>query len=226
MNFPGNFRHIGTVDVDGLRRKVEELSPEQWGAFALRQKRYEVHRDTETIGLVFDPDFRHSHPTKLPALEMFAGHLVPALEMAAAHYEQNPPGDSLVEQFGLGYFVRATLVRLKAGGEIAPHQDNNFSLVHSHRLHLPVITNDKVTFSVGKEMQHLPAGALVEINNRRMHAVRNDGDEDRVHVILDFVLPGEKCCCGARLHPDTVCSPQACRATDHLQVPCECYPER
>ena len=226
MNFPGAFRYIGSMEIAELRELVRQLTPQQWAGFSLRQNRYEVHRDTQTIGLVFDPDFRHTHPTRLPALEVFQESLQPALAMAAVFYEQSPRGEKLVSQFGLGYFIRATLVQLKAGGSIAPHQDNNFSLTHSHRIHLPVITNDRVQFTVGDETMSLPAGDLYEINNRRIHSVQNRSDEDRVHVILDFVLPGEKCCCGMKLHPQTLCSPQACAPTDHLQVPCNCFPER
>jgi hypothetical protein len=226
MNFPGSFRYIGGVEIAEIRKLVMQLTPPQWAGFPLRQKRYEVHRDTQTIGLVFDPDFRHTHPTRLPALEVFQESLRPALEMAAVFYEESPRGQELVKQFGLGYFVRATLVQLKAGGSIAPHQDNNFSLTHSHRIHLPVITNDQVLFTVGDDTMSLPAGDMYEINNRRMHSVQNRSEEDRVHVILDFVLPGEKCCCGVTRHPRTLCSPKACEPTDHLKIPCNCFPER
>lgn len=225
MNFAGNFLHLGSVDTDAIRQQVDMLTEQQWSSYALRQNRYEVHRDTETIGLVFDPDFRHSHPTRLPALDIFHDALYPALTLVAGHYENLERSQALTQRFGLGYFIRATLVRLKAGGSIEPHQDMNFSLAHSHRVHLPVVTNDRVFFTVGKETMAMPAGELYEINNRRRHGVTNDSGEDRVHVILDFVLPGEKCCCGTRRHPDTMCSPQACVATDRLQVACNCSPE-
>jgi hypothetical protein len=41
-----------------------------------------------------------------------------------------------------------------------------------------------------------------------VHLVANNGDEDRVRVIMDFVLPVEKCCCGEKRHPDALCSPR------------------
>ncbi|HZW60071.1 MAG TPA: aspartyl/asparaginyl beta-hydroxylase domain-containing protein [Woeseiaceae bacterium] len=225
MNFAGNFRHLGGVDIAALRQQVLALDEQQWSSYSLRQKRYEVHRDTETIGLVFDPDFRHSHPTRLPALDIFHDELYPALTMVAGHYENTAQGRELAQKFGLGYFIRATLVRLRPGGTIDAHQDNNFSLTHSHRVHLPVLTNEQVLFTVGRETLAMPAGELYEINNRRMHSVHNGSSEHRVHFILDFVLRGEKCCCGELLHPDTMCSPQACMATDRQQVPCHCHPE-
>lgn len=225
MNFPGNFFHIGDIEIAELKNLVLNLTDEQWDNFSLRQKRYEVHQHTQSIGLVYDPDFRHSHPTRLPTLDMFEAELKPVLWMTADHFEQTEKGKQLIKENGVGYFVRATLVRLKAGGSIAEHRDMNFSLTHSHRVHLPIVTNDEVWFSVGSETINMHEGQLYEINNRRLHSVDNKGSDDRVHLILDFVLPSERCCCGEKLHPDTRCSPQACKETDRWNTPCECYPE-
>lgn len=225
MNFPGNFVHIATVDVAELKQRVLGVPEEQWRTEAFRQQRYEVHRETQTISLVFDPDFRHTHPTKLPALQQFASLLRPVLERTADHFDESPKGKALMEQFGIGYFVRANLVRLRPGGSIAPHKDNNFSLAHSHRIHVPLLTNVAVTFTVGDETVHMPEGEIYEINNRRLHSVSNLGSEDRVHLIMDYVLPGERCCCGEKLRPQAMCNPQACRDTDIFRIPCNCHPE-
>jgi len=225
MNFAGNFVHIANVDVAVLKQLVLDLPDQKWQSESFRQQRYEVHRDTETINLVFDPDFRHTHPTKLPALQMFEPSMRSALAIAADHYDQSTKGQALIEQFGLGYFIRANLVRLKSGGEIAAHTDGNFSLVHSHRIHLPIITNDEVWFAVGSETVNLKEGELYEINNRRVHSVKNVGSEDRVHLIMDYVLPGEKCCCGEKHHPLTACNSQACLEMDQFRIPCTCFPE-
>ena len=225
MNFPSNFLHIANIDITVLKQLVLDLPDQQWHSDSFRQQRYEVHRDTQTINLVFDPDFRHTHPTKLPALEMFEPSMRPALAETADHYDQSRKGQALFEEFGLGYFIRANLVRLKSGGKINPHRDGNFSLVHSHRTHLPIITNDEVWFTVGSETVNLKEGELYEINNRRTHSVRNAGSVDRVHLIMDYVLPGEKCCCGEKHHPLTACNPQACRETDQFKISCTCFPE-
>jgi len=144
MNFPGNFFHIGDIEIAELKGLVLSLTDEQWDNFSLRQKRYEVHQHTQSIGLVYDPDFRHSHPTRLPTLDIFEAELKPVLWMTADHFEETEKGKQLIKENSAGYFVRATLVRLKAGGSIAEHRDMNFSLTHSHRVHLPIVTNDAV----------------------------------------------------------------------------------
>jgi hypothetical protein len=225
MNFPGNFLHIADIDVTALKQLVLDVPEEQWQNEAFRQQRYEVHRSTQTINLVFDPDFRHTHPTRFPALQTFEPAMRAALGIVADHYEGSAKGQELLNNSKLGYFIRANLVRLLAGSEITPHKDGNFSLAHSHRVHLPIITNDDVWFTVGAETVNLREGGLYEINNRRTHSVRNAGSQNRVHLILDYVLPGEKCCCGEKLHPQTVCNAQACLETDQFRIPCTCFPE-
>jgi hypothetical protein len=79
MNFAGHFVHIGDVDVAALKQRVLDLPEEQWQGEQFRQQRYEVHRDTRTVSLVFDSDFRHTHPTRMPALQIFESYLRPIL---------------------------------------------------------------------------------------------------------------------------------------------------
>lgn len=225
MNFDGNFRLLGSVDIRPLQQLVRQLTSADWENETARQRRYEAHRDTQSIGLVYDYDFRHVKATRRPALQRFEAGMRPALAMIASDFEGSPGGRELCAKYGPGYFVRASLVRLDAGAEIAAHQDLNFSLAHSHRLHLPVITNENVWFTVGSETRNLREGEVVEINNRRVHQVSNGGTAGRVHLILDFVLRGEQCCCGKKLHPGVVCNPRLCLETDRLKVPCNCFPE-
>jgi hypothetical protein len=151
MNFSGNFSFIGNIEISELRKLVLSLTDEQWDDFSIRQNLYEVHQNTKAIGLVYDLDFRHSHPTRLPTLAMFEEALRPVLMKTAAHYEESETGKQLIQGNKLGYFIRASLVKLMAGRDIAAHRDMNFSLTHSHRVHLPIITNDEVWFTVGKE---------------------------------------------------------------------------
>src|SRR5210317_2021418 len=121
MNFSGNFSFFGKIEIDDLKDLVLSLTDKQWEDFSIRQNIYEVHQHTKTIGLVYDLDFRHSHPTRLPALKLFEAELRPALAMIADHYETSETGKKLVEENGLGYFIRASLVLLSAGSSIAEH---------------------------------------------------------------------------------------------------------
>jgi hypothetical protein len=225
LNFLGNFRKIGDAEIAPIAGLVQQLTVEDWTVEDTRQKRYEVHQDTQFIGLVYDEDFRHMNATKRPIMDVFQPVLHPVFAQIAQYYESAP---DIYVKFGKpvqGYFVRVSLVNLVPGGEIAEHRDKNFSLAHSHRIHIPIVTNEDVLFNVNGEVIHMKAGEMYEINNRRNHSVFNKGSEGRVHLILDWVFPWEPCCCSYKTHPDIPCSPDACIETDRLRTPCNCFPE-
>jgi hypothetical protein len=54
------------------------------------------------------------------------------------------------------------------------------------RLHIPIVTNDKVVFTVGGENLHLRPGRLYYVNFAKVHYVRNDGREPRLHLVMDL----------------------------------------
>ena len=102
--------------------------------------------------------------------------------------ELKPVFDYIADYFGNdGYIVRALFARLAAHGRIDSHTDGLFSLLKCHRIHIPIITNDQVVFSIGGEEKVLGEGEMWEINNATLHAVDNHSDEDRIHLIIDWV---------------------------------------
>ena len=186
MYFDGEFRHIGTVDPQPLVRAVEELGEEAWQEFVRRQEKFAPHRQTQTIPLLYDNDMRHSDPTPWPRLAPLLPVFQPVLDMIE---KAHPPAAGSGKD---GYFVRIILTRLSPGAVITPHRDHGPSMLRSHRYHLAITTNERVEFGIENAMQHFAAGEIWEINNRKYHAVRNLGQEGRVHLILDYVVPGEE----------------------------------
>ena len=191
MDIGRDARRIGVFDIDTLVAGIRALTPEQWLADDHRQKVFDAHSSTRAIMLIGDADFRHQDPTVHDAYRVFAPQLTPLIRHVHAYYAQTLRQRTLIDQYGTGYFVRAILTRLPAGAQIGPHIDEGHSLKRSHRIHIPVITNRDAMFRVGDPTLHMQVGEMWEINNRRIHAVRNDGSEARVHLIMDYVQPGE-----------------------------------
>ena len=193
MHFDQQFKKIADIDVSELKSLVNTLTQEQWDQHSLRQEIFDVHSHTETIPLIFDQDFRHRFQTVQPAFTLFEQSLQPIMSAIKKYFLTHTPttkGDrpNRVEK---GYFVRIILVKLSAKGEINPHKDHGYSLSRAHRLHLPIITNDKVEFTIDGVTKNLAEGELYEINNRGLHSVKNLSNSARVHLILDFVIPDE-----------------------------------
>lgn len=187
MNFDGEYRFIASVPPDELHAMVADIPDEQWKAFSGRQQVYAAHRATETIPLIYDADMRHGNPTICPAYDRFAPLLAAPMDAIATYFARHaPPGES-----GPGYFVRIILVRLLAGQSIGSHRDHGDSLARAHRVHFPIVTHPDVQFGIAGNVRHLEAGSLWEINNRKVHGVRNPSPLHRVHLIMDYVIPGE-----------------------------------
>ena len=87
---------------------------------------------------------------------------------------------------------RVRLMRLKAGTKIAKHTDKVDADIKTGRivrLHIPVITNDKIIFrswlQSGIAEFSMAKGECWWLDVARAHEVENNSDIDRVHLIID-----------------------------------------
>jgi quercetin dioxygenase-like cupin family protein len=181
MYFDGTFRFIGSIDPEPLARAVQALGEDPWIEHSYRQETFHPHRKTQTIPLIYDDDARHTEPTTWPRYAEFRPALQPALDQIRAANDGHD-----------GYFVRIILTRLAPHAWINRHRDDGDTLLRSHRNHLAITTNPLVEFEVGDEVRYLAPGDIWEINNRAEHAVRNKSDHARIHMIIDYVVPGER----------------------------------
>ena len=170
------FRHLGAADLTALVQRVKQIPETLWESqneakpnkiAQLNETRHIMFRFITNTDRVFDFS---DHPV---LWDEWKDMLLPIMEQAAAK---------------LGYkeyrFPRVMLARVPAGGDISGHYDGEASH-YIHKIHVPLITNDKALFRVGQREMHLPAGQIFEVNNKRIHAVRNDGTTDRIHLIFE-----------------------------------------
>lgn len=162
------------VDLEFIKRKLAKLPERLWHQSG-REKTYEVHKQTQALLLIHDDDFRHYNPTYHDLYSEFRRELKPVFDYIADYFDND------------GYIVRALFARLSGHGRIDTHTDGLFSLLKCHRIHIPIITNDQVVFTIGGEEKVLGEGEMWEINNATSHAVDNHSDVDRIHLIIDWV---------------------------------------
>ena len=170
------FKHLGSADLTALIQRVKEIPETLWESqneakpnkiAQLNETRHIMFRFITDTDRVFDFS---DHPV---LWDEWKDMLLPVMEQAAAK---------------LGYtdyrFPRVMLARVPAGGDISGHYDGEASH-YVHKIHVPLITNDKALFRVGSREMHLPAGEIHEVNNKRIHAVSNGGATDRIHLIFE-----------------------------------------
>jgi len=162
------------IDVVSIKKNLAQVPEDAWGQ-SDREHQFEVHQQTQALLLIYDDDFRHYNPTYLDIYSQFENELKPLLDFIAAAFDHN------------GFVVRLIFARLQAHGTIPRHADRAYSLLKCHRIHVPIISNGDVFFTVGGEQKVMRPGEMWEINNATFHAVDNQSDEDRIHVIIDWV---------------------------------------
>ena len=175
-----NYRYIGDFDTDSIVTKLKDITQEDWEDFNFRADQEKVHRQTLTIPLFYyfyaGTDQERLITTDEKWSILFTDELNTLKDIGANAYPK-------------GGLIRCLLVKLEAGGRIPLHIDTwiNPSANSIHRVHIPVITNDDVIFSVGGELKNMKKGECWEINNlEEKHGVNNYSSTDRVHLIFDW----------------------------------------
>jgi hypothetical protein len=172
-----SLRPLGKVDVSTLREDVLAIPEAIWD-FENSSKPNDYRALDRTRHVLFrfvdsTRDWRRSHDR--PLWEPWRARIEPILQRAVAPYG-----------YANGVFPRVMLARMPPGGEITPHQDTNVAARWPHKIHVPITTNDRVAFWIDGRAYHLPAGEAFEVNNMAVHAVRNDGATDRIHLIFEY----------------------------------------
>lgn len=78
------------------------------------------------------------------------------------------------------------LLALHPKSEIKPHRDIGCNYKSgSFRIHIPILTNEHVRFTVGEENLVLLPGSCWYVDFTEKHSIKNDGKTVRVHLIID-----------------------------------------
>ena len=170
-------RELGPVEMTGLRDAVMGLDPQVWLANDMRQNEFEVHKQTQSVVLVFcDGKPSDLVVSKTDGWDLLAEQAVPVMhDIIGKHYA---PG---------GAIIRAMAAKLLTGGRINPHFDSHSTFRKSHRIHIPITTNARVRFMIDGKPHRMQVGNAYEINNQKTHSVMNSGKDDRITFIFDYM---------------------------------------
>lgn len=82
--------------------------------------------------------------------------------------------------------LSARILRLGVGAEIKPHRDHELGYEDGNfRLHIPIITNPDVQFILDGDALIMSPGDCWYTNVNYVHSVKNSGDHDRIHLVID-----------------------------------------
>ena len=175
-------RPLGPVEIGELCEAVARIPEELWNLEdASKPNRFETLDRTRHIVFRFVKDLKDWRTDyERPLWHEWKPLLQPVLDAAVKPYA-----------YARGVFPRVMLARMAPGGIIQPHRDNMPAALWPHKIHVPLLTNDKVGFYIEPTTYHFPVGQAVEVNNLDVHAVKNEGDSDRIHLIFEYYDPDQ-----------------------------------
>ena len=172
-----HFKKVGEFNPELIKKELEATP--LWNWLNLRRMAYQSqHNYVDDIVLRFQPvqgkfimsDFMDS-------------------EEMADYFVQNylPYTMNFINTLTNGKKIgRIVIAKLKAGGIIGDHIDEGDYHKNYLRYHLVIDTNDKVIFTCEDEKQFMPQGTIWWFNNQVTHNVKNEGNTDRTHIVLDI----------------------------------------
>lgn len=171
-----NFR-LDPVNLVGFREFVSLLTDDHWSDWDFRQTRGDVHKETQTIRLLW-LDLLIKHYTYADSIKF-------DLLDEATKYLSNL--FIFLENYYSGSVCRVILTKQNPHSTIPIHVDKGFSLTHTHRIHVPIFSNNSVVFCCGSDNLNMEIGLVYEINNQLNHCVNNYSDDYKIHLIIDVI---------------------------------------
>jgi hypothetical protein len=173
---------LGKFKIDSIKSEVLQFS-EEWNWFTTRQKTFYTHRDTQMFPICLSDETNWDPRNDVEVTQMNR------FKKEESNFEIDSIFSKLKEYYS-GEIIRCEVVKLPARTSIRTHVDGGPLLHYSRRVHIPIITNENVTFTVMSNTINMQEGTWYEINNQMTHAANNNSDLDRVHMIID-ILPND-----------------------------------
>jgi len=165
---------IKTICKTDYILQIENVN--HWKENISRQQEYEQHKYTETIFLRFRKD-----------LNVFLNFTLIDYPLMNAYKEPIKVYLNMLKQFYKIKDYSVIIANLKPNGIIPLHYDYGSYFESSHRIHIPIKTNENVLFNCGNVVSNLKTGFVYEIDNvGSLHGVENKSNEDRYHIIFDI----------------------------------------
>lgn len=169
----------GIFDISEIKKEVLSIAIDENFNNNDRNLEYKVHRHTKS-NVLYDFPLEWAGEEITSTISSDYPELVKSIQ----------PMIKELEIFFDGKVGRVLLANLVAGKEIEKHKDGGYYLESVRRNHIPIITNESVVFQVGDKVVNMKPGTWYEINNNNLHYVKNGGDQDRYHLIIDILPKG------------------------------------
>jgi hypothetical protein len=170
---------IGQMPTHLIENFLNAIDEQDWYADDYRQNVGNMS-DTNSIPIHHSPlcasgrydmePIRSIRKEKL--YDKFFPYVEPILDVLREHYE--------FKQYS------CFLARLKPFGKIGEHNDRGSFLELCHRVHVPLKSNSDVRYVIDDKSYYWEPGNIYEFDNTRRHAVHNNSEDYRIHLVINL----------------------------------------
>jgi ABC-type polysaccharide transport system permease subunit len=173
-----DFTLLGKIDISNLKQKLLNLDESAWHEDSSRQNKHQVHSNTHFIPIMWDVE---------TSSQMIWGQKTKYYYNFDFEKLFAEITDKINQSLGNnGVIFRSILARLGPNETISAHIDRADMMRYCKKIHIPIITNDNVLFQVGVTEKNLKEGEIWDVNVTNLHAVYNQSNENRVHLITMY----------------------------------------
>jgi hypothetical protein len=171
-----NFKSAGTFDPSLIQYEIQGSN--LWNWLNLRKSRGLEHQAVDDIVLRFQ-SIEGAHELMhyfdgLDCVDLFVMHLFPQTVKAIREFA----GDRTIG--------KVVIAKLKAKSKVAEHIDEGIYCANHDRYHFVVTSNPGCYLHVNRELCQMLPGEIWWLDNKSPHGAFNNGDSDRIHVIVDL----------------------------------------
>lgn len=173
---PDSIRELGPVDIAPLKPLVQAISAPVWEhENTYKENNFSCFHHTQHIIFRFPQGTTPEVFTTHSIWTAWQDRLLPILDQAAHPYGYTQP-----------VYPKVMLAKLAAGHFIDQHVDKGEMNRYTHKIHIPIMTNDQVRSFVKPDWHALREGYAYEVNNTLPHSAENYGQADRIHLIFEL----------------------------------------
>ena len=163
-----------STDISSIIAEVLAFDTE-WYLDTSRQDNNLVHKDTKMFQLIYTPYLWQLGDQFIPALV----NTLKSPDLLDLYAE--------IENYYSGKIARCEIIDMTGQADIPTHVDGMEFLTVARRVHVPLYTHENVFFTVMNTTVNMKVGNWYEINNCLPHSVKNNGEQRRIHMILDVL---------------------------------------
>lgn len=171
-----NFKYIKNFDTFKIKNEIL-LFDKEWNEDSSRQEKYAAHSKTFSYFCYDYSEFSQQDEAYTLQTKTTNDKILELVE----------PIIKDLEEIHKGKRGKVLFIKLPSRCEVNIHRDRGYYLGIIRRHHIPIITNNECVFEVNCDMLNMLEGECWEINNSKYHYVNNNGETDRVHLMIDII---------------------------------------